>query len=299
MIDLAELVQGYLDEKSAGWSAQSTFDREVDGLESFARFLDGRPLRREEVVSYVAAIRARKTRIGEPLRPKAVECWVGPVRRLLRWASVTGKLLEDFTGLLVMRGGRVVPRTLAEAEVIQLIEQGARDVRQRAVIETLYGTGLRASELCRLRLEDVDLQDRLLLVRQGKGGKDRVVPFGVRVGTALVAYLRECRPAKDGPLFLSPRGRRLRPHRLGLLVAAAGKRAGLARPASPHRLRHSYATHLLRNGADVRHIQMLLGHASLMSTQVYLGLDVADLACMLQKSHPRERSRNDNHEHEP
>jgi integrase/recombinase XerD len=292
VIEVDKLVEDYLAERKCVWVAY-TLQRETEALEHFCRFLNGRELRPEEVIAFLAAVRARTTKAGEPLRPKTVDFYVGPVRRMLRWASRTGRLLCDLSPFLALRRARTVPRTLAETEVVGLIEKGAQDVRERAILETLYGTGLRAGELCRLRLEDVDLQDRLVFVSQGKGRKDRIVPFGERVRAAIVAYLRECRPAKDGPLFLTRTGRRFRRHGLGMLVAAAGKRAGLTRPASPHRLRHSYATHLLRNGADIRHIQMLLGHASLMSTQVYLGLDVADLARMLEKHHPRERQKTD------
>jgi len=105
----------------------------------------------------------------------------------------------------------------------------------------------------------------------------------------VLAYLRE-RPRRGGPLFLTKRGARpLTVGTLELLVWDAGKRAGLMRKASPHRLRHSFATHLLKNGADVRHIQILLGHASLSSTQVYLGVEASDLHRMIDEHHPRER----------
>lgn len=285
---VAELVAAYLGENKPTWS-EETVARETRALERFRVFLDGRELSADTVIAYVAAVRARVTKTGEPLKPRTVQCVTGPVRRLLRWAALSGRLMQDLSGLIAVAWARTVPRTLSEAEAVALIDKGARNARERAVLETLYGTGLRASELCRLRLEDVDLQERLVFVRQGKGQKDRLVPFGPRAGAAILAYLRECRPAKSGPLFLTSTGRRHTRGLLGLLVAGAGRRAGLTRLASPHRLRHSYATHLLRNGADIRHIQALLGHASLASTQVYLGLDVGDLARMLEKSHPWER----------
>lgn len=188
----------------------------------------------------------------------------------------------------MVRPWETLPRTLSESEVFELIEKGAKGARERAIFEVLYGTGLRASELIRLTPDDIDLLTGILYVRQGKGRKDRVVPFGERVKAAVLAYLRE-RPRKGGPLFLNARDGPLTVGTLETLVWSAGKRAGLARLASPHRLRHSYATHLLQGGADVRHIQVLLGHASLASTQVYLGVEVSDLARMLEKSHPRER----------
>jgi integrase/recombinase XerD len=130
----------------------------------------------------------------------------------------------------------------------------------------------------------------VLFVRQGKGSKDRVVPFGERVRQAIRVYLREERPAWSGPLFLSTQRGALTREGLEALVTRAAQHAGILRPVSPHRLRHSYATHLLRHGAPLVAIQRLLGHASLVSTEIYLALETKDLARMVQKSHPREQS---------
>jgi site-specific recombinase XerD len=286
--DVAALVAAYLDEKAPTWNPSTTaIVRRV--LEDFRRFVVGDAILPEHVVAFVADVRSRKGRTGEPLRPASISGPLGVVRRFLRWVAVSGRMLSDLSGLIVTRWAPAVPRTLGEDEVTNLIDNGARDAREQAVLEMLYGTGLRADELCRLLLDDIDLQDGFVFVRQGKHRKDRIVPFGERARAALLAYLRECRPAKSGPFFLTKTGCRYTPGLLGLLVAGAGRRAGLKRPASPHRLRHSYATHLLLNGADIRHIQVLLGHASLESTQVYLGLDIADLARMIERSHPRAR----------
>jgi len=197
------------------------------------------------------------------------------VRRFLKWALLHGHLLQDLSGMIVTPQVQALPRPLGEKDVETLID-GTTDVRTRALLELLYGTGLRAQETVKLDLVDVDLQAQLVMVRRGKGSKDRVVPFGTRVKQALLAYLRD-RPARDGALFLNARGRRFSRSRIGDLVRNAGRRASIAPFVSPHRLRHSYATHLLKNGADIRHIQVLLGHASLNSTQVYLGLDEQDL----------------------
>jgi integrase/recombinase XerD len=157
------------------------------------------------------------------------------------------------------------------------------------MLELLSGTGLRASELCRLRVEDVDLAQDVVFVLPGKGKKDRIVPFGEKARTALVDYLRHGRPFTGGALFVTTRGTPFRRKLLTRSVVAAGRRAGLTHPVSPHRIRHSYATHLLRHGASLRALQLLLGHASLASTQIYLDVEVEDLARMLEKSHPRER----------
>ncbi len=283
----AELVEAYLMEKAPAWQAE-TVERARFVLHEFLRLVPGGFVLPEHVVAYVMDVRTRKTKRGAPLAVPTLHGRLATVRRFLEWTVLAGHLLQDLSGLIVLKKYRVLPRTLSAEEVTALLEQGARDARERAILEVLYGTGLRASELVRLWPDDVDLAERLLFVRQGKGRKDRVVPFGERVKAAVLAYLRQRQP-RPGPLFFTLRGDPMTRSALEGLVTKAGKRAGLLHPASPHRLRHSYATHLLQNGADVRHIQVLLGHTSLCSTQVYLGVDTADLKRMLQRSHPRER----------
>ncbi len=285
----SELVEAYLAEKAPAWSA-GTLEKARRALGDFLRFVEGGLVLPQHVVAYLVDVRSRRTRQGAPLAAKTVQGYLAAVRRLLDWALLSGHILQDLAGLIVLEKCRALPRTLGEEETRSLIEQGTRSARERAVLETLYGTGLRASELVHLRLDDVDLAERLVYVRQGKGMKDRMVPFGERVRAAIQAYLRE-RPHVPGPLFLGARDQPLTRSSLEGLVRKAGQRAGLVRPASPHRLRHSYASHLLRHGASIRHIQVLMGHASLLSTEVYLDVETSDLRKMIERSHPRERER--------
>ena len=284
--DAARLVRLYLDERAPAW-AEATLRQARQVLGDFLLFVEGRSLDAEHVRAYVRDVRSRRNRKGEPWSPHSVESALSLVRRFLKWALLRGHLFQDLGAVIVTPRTVALPRTLGEAEVFDLLER-TKSVRTRAILELLYGTGLRAKEAVALDLVDVDLQAQVLSVRQGKGRKERLVPFGRKVKEALRAYLRE-RAAREGALFLTKSGRRMVRSALGDLVRQAGERAGLERPVSPHRLRHSYATHLLRNGADIRHIQTLLGHSSLSSTQVYLGLDVTDLARMIERSHPRER----------
>jgi integrase/recombinase XerD len=166
--------------------------------------------------------------------------------------------------------------------------------RDRAILETLYGTGIRRGECCRLDLMDLDLSEATLLVRNGKGRKDRLVPVPGRAALALDLYLRETRPdlvrdSREMALFLSREGRRLHPTSLNLLVCKHGRAARIPVRPSVHGLRHACATHLLAGGADVRHVQQLLGHRSLETTAVYTKVDVKDLRTVLARAHPRER----------
>jgi integrase/recombinase XerD len=169
--------------------------------------------------------------------------------------------------------------------------------RDRALLEVLYGTGIRLRECARLELRDVDLGKGALFVRDGKGKKDRVVPFAGQAVAALDLYLREGRPAlarsaREQALFLSSiSGGALDASSIQLAVHNHARAAGLPVAVSPHVLRHTYATHLIQGGADVRHVQKLLGHACLQSTTIYTRVFPRDLAQAVAKAHPRERAR--------
>jgi site-specific recombinase XerD len=168
-------------------------------------------------------------------------------------------------------------------------------LRDTTVLELLYGAGLRVSECARLDLRDVDLARRLLLVRNGKGRKDRFVPIGGRAASALDGYLRHSRPELvrdpgEPALFLSRyRGGRL--GSLGLQRVVKRHAASVGLMLSPHGLRHACATHLLRGGADVRHVQELLGHREITTTALYTRVVMEDLKRALKRAHPRERER--------
>jgi len=210
------------------------------------------------------------------------------------------------------RADRPLPRTLSVAEAAAVVEagkDGGTDLtsRDRALLELLYATGLRVSELVALDLSDVDLASRQLRTL-GKGRKERIVPFGEKAAAALREYLKERGPGeregdepgakrrRSGPrpprstsdaLFRNARGGRLTDRSVRRILDRALRIAGLTRHASPHALRHSFATHLLAAGADLRSIQELLGHASLSTTQKYTHLDAERLIEVYRKSHPR------------
>jgi integrase/recombinase XerC len=195
--------------------------------------------------------------------------------------------------LLSPRLEKRVPTHLDEKDVALLVEMpgdGATAVRGRAILELLYATGIRCSELVGLDVSEVDRPGRMIRVL-GKGRKERIVPFGGRASDALDVYLRlrqEARPRTDA-LFVNARGGRLTDRSVRLLVATRVKAVALARRVSPHTLRHSFATHLLERGADLRAIQELLGHASLSTTQRYTHVNMRHLLDIYNKSHPRAK----------
>jgi integrase/recombinase XerD len=193
------------------------------------------------------------------------------------------------------RMGRRLPSLLSREEVEALLGQpdprkpaGRRD---RAMLELLYATGLRVSELVSLELNDVNLETRVLVAR-GKGSKERLVPVGAPAAEAVRAYLSTARAAllrgrRSKDLFVTPRGRRMTRQAFGRIVARLARGAGIRRAISPHKLRHSFATHLLEGGADLRAVQAMLGHADVSTTQIYTHVDGAHARRLYGRFHPR------------
>jgi len=188
---------------------------------------------------------------------------------------------------------KYLPRTLTVDEAYALLEQkgdgGLLALRDRAIVETLYSCGLRVSELTGLDVGSVDLQQGLVRVL-GKGRKERIVPVGRKAREALRAYLdARGNPGDEAALFLNRRGGRLTARSVERNLKLQLLRAGILKEATPHALRHSFATHLLDGGADLRSIQELLGHASLSTTQKYTQVSVDHLMNVYDKAHPRSR----------
>ena len=207
---------------------------------------------------------------------------------------------DDFTALLVgPKLARKIPGTLSAAEVARLLAAPAggdpRALRDRALLELFYSSGLRVSELAALNLQQVDIENGFIRVF-GKGSKERIVPVGGRACDALTAYLASGRPHLVKPktgsqLFLNNRGSALSRVMLWMLVKKYAKRAGITKNVKPHGLRHSFATHLLTGGADLRAIQEMLGHASISTTQIYTAVEPSRLLDQHAKFHPRNRER--------
>ena len=197
--------------------------------------------------------------------------------------------------LSLPRSEKHLPETLSPGDVRRLIESvgpgDLRGLRDRAMLELLYSSGLRVSELCNARLENLDLDSGFIRVT-GKGNKTRIVPVGAPALAAMKTYLESGRPALVKPktgaeVFLSIRGRKLTPQRIWQLIKQYAARAGLDINVFPHLLRHSFATHLLGGGADLRIIQELLGHADISTTQIYTHVETSGLKAVLKKFHPR------------
>jgi integrase/recombinase XerD len=247
----------------------------------------------------------RKTRYGRPptLTTRALN--LSMLRRFFAFLERRRWILLDPARQITLPRPDTLPRVvLSQSQAQRLMGIAYRfngrwwwphvETRDHAILELLYGTGIRLGECVRLDVADVDLLEEQLLVRNGKGRKDRVVPIPHRALLALDAYLRDARPAflkdpREAALFVTWEGKRLTPITLRVMVQRRARAAKLPLVVSPHVLRHSCATHLLRGGADVRHVQEILGHAEIDSTMRYTRVAVADLAQVLERSHPRER----------
>jgi integrase/recombinase XerD len=220
-------------------------------------------------------------------------------RRFFRWALREGLMQADPT--LKLRAAKTplrVPKTLSEAQVEALLAAPEPTtplgLRDRAMLELLYACGLRVSELVGLKTVQLGLNEGVLRV-SGKGGKERMVPFGGEAEAWLRRYLNEARPPllaksrsrSSTALFLSQRGAAMSRQRFWMLIKAHALRAGITQPLSPHTLRHAFATHLLNHGADLRAVQLLLGHADIGTTTIYTHVARERLKQLHARHHPR------------
>jgi integrase/recombinase XerD len=232
------------------------------------------------------------------LAPKSVTRHMASLKVFFRYLQLEGVITDNQAELLGSpKLWQKVPQVLSAGQVDQLLAAPRKAdglwLRDRAMLELLYATGCRVSELSNLRLRDVHLAERYAMCR-GKGDKQRIVPLGTRAVDAVEKYLREERgrlAGKRSPtpewVLLSSRGDRLRRERIWELIKRYAARAGAPPEISPHSLRHSFATHLLAGGADLRQVQELLGHASIATTQIYTHVDHTRLKRVHEAFHPR------------
>lgn len=249
---------------------------------------------REVSTALISDYLAARKRGG--LAAASIKLIVVALKIFFRFLTTKGAVSRDPAATLPLpRIERYLPETLNEIQVEQLLEAvdttcplGLRD---RAILELLYASGLRISELTNARLEDFRDDERTVLVT-GKGKKMRLVPFGRKASEAIAAYIAKERPKlvkrrTHSEVFLSCRGTKLTTARVWQIVKKHAQRSGLEANIYPHLLRHSFATHLLSNGADLRIIQEMLGHADIATTQIYTHVDQQRLKAVHRKFHPR------------
>ena len=293
-------------------SAKLTIAAYTSDLAQFAEFLERRKqnltgARRDDVRTYIQEL------FSNQLDARSVGRKLSAIRHLYRHLLLDGKIDKDPTlNIDLPKQWKVLPKALSRDEVgamlggTTLAETHPRNetaraqalaLRDHAMLELLYAAGVRVSEVADARLEDLKLEMGYIMVR-GKGDKERMVPLGVPAQQALQRYLKSGREVmakkRSSPLlFLGTGGRRLTRQRVWQLVGKAGLASGLSpgRHVSPHMLRHSCATHMVENGADLRTVQTILGHADISTTQIYTHVALDRLKSVYAKHHPRAKAR--------
>ncbi|UGT54812.1 site-specific tyrosine recombinase XerD [Nocardia asteroides] len=309
---LAREIDAYLDhlavERGAARNTLGAYRRDLGRYRSF---LDGRGIdslravTQGDVAEFTMALRSGGAD-HPPLAAGSVARALIAVRGLHKFAAAEGLTDTDVAHAVKPPApGRRLPKALPYDQVLRLLEAaggegdaaegGPRGLRDRALLELLYSTGARISEMVGLDVDDIDTEQRCVVLR-GKGGKQRLVPIGRPALAAVDAYLVRGRPSlaasgkgSGGALFLNARGGRLSRQSAWQVLQTAAERAGIGAAVSPHTLRHSFATHLLDGGADVRVVQELLGHASVTTTQIYTLVTVSTLREVWATAHPRAR----------
>ena len=299
----SRVVSSFIDylkvEKGLGALTVSAYTRDIG---QFAAFLDRskRTLlnaRKEDVRSFIQQLFANS------VDGRSVARKLSAIRHLYRFLLLDRRIERDPTlNIPLPKQWKVLPKSLALEEVEQMLtanvtsdrkDSGALAIRNRAMLEVFYAGALRVSEVVSLKVEDVKLEMGCVLVR-GKGDKERIVPVGRSAQEALSLYLRESRPQLAGNrnspvLFIARGAKRLTRQRVWQMVRAASDVTG--RHASPHMLRHSCATHMVENGADLRTVQTILGHADISTTQIYTHVALDRLKSVYHKHHPRAKAR--------
>jgi integrase/recombinase XerD len=279
-------------EKGLSDNTIQAYRRDIQKFAAFAseRGLGTRDVTRSDVVDFLASLYRRR------LDSRSVARHLVTIRNFFRFALLEGYIDEDPAATIESpRFRQSLPEFLSIAEVDRLLQQPDTNtvvgLRDRALIEIMYSAGLRVSELCGLRVDDLQMDPGCLRCI-GKGHKERLVPVGKQALAVVRKYLRTGRPKllrdNSSPyLFLNQRGGKLDRITFWKLLGAYGRKAALRKPLTPHMLRHSFATHLLDRGADLRSVQMMLGHSDISTTQIYTHVIEERLKHVYKAHHPR------------
>ena len=304
----------FQDREMQGYSPETIF-HERQRIEYFLEFLKARDeenlgeITLETLNKFQMHIYKNPGKSGKPLALAVQGLILIVVRSFFRWLVRNNHILADpASGLELPRIKQKFPKGIMTKKEIEKVLAApdvdtTRGLRDRAIMEVLYSTGMRNKELRELKVYDVNLPEGQIHIRQGKGGKDRIVPMGEIAAKYVELYLHESRQKilnsqgrnahineDPGYLFLSTNKTQLVGLSLRQIIKQYALKVGLKNVITPHSFRHTCATHLLKGHANIRHIQILLGHRSLVSTQVYTHLEIGDLKKELKRCHPRERA---------
>lgn len=307
-MQLTDALRRYLNALLSEGKSRSTAINAKSALKALCALLESigvshiAELNHDTLMAYREELAWHVTAKGTPLSARSQAESLGHLRAFCRFLVREDWLLADPSLRIPNpKKPRSLPRAILDAkEVHQLMAQPdmrtARGQRDRVILEVLYSTAIRREEVSNLKMQDVDTATGYVQVRQGKGGKDRVVPLGASVCQLIETYIAGVRgewPNADASdyLFLNRWGNRMDPNSVGAVVHKCVQWAGIKKPVSTHTFRHSCATHMLKNGASIRHLQEMLGHVSLETTQVYTRITINDLKDIHAKYHPREQQK--------
>ena len=299
-------MHAYLDWTQVTGTSKDTHRRRESALRRFAAWCSERDLQHPAEISrailerYQRHLREVRKSDGRPLSIGAQHLLLTPLQSFFKWLVRERRLLINPAAELILpKRPKQLPHTLLSIQDIATILaqpdlHSVEGLRDRAMLEVFYATGVRRLELANLDLSDLDARHRTLLIRAGKGQQDRFVPLGARALHWVERYHQDSRPllqnAPEEPaLFLSDQGKRFRRSALSARVKRILERAGIDRPGSCHLFRHACATHMLQGGADIRVIQVLLGHRSLETTQIYTHVALDHLSQIHAATHPLVR----------
>ncbi|MDD9923656.1 MAG: site-specific tyrosine recombinase XerC [Boseongicola sp.] len=305
---LADYHDAYLEYLRVRHFTESTVVGRQESLRVFLVWAQERELTQPQEItkpileSYQRHLWRYRKKNGKPLGVSTQRGRLGAVKDYFSWLCRQNVLVANPASDLEMPRPqhRLPEQALSENEIESLMNVpdigDPLGLRDRALYELLYSTGMRRSELVRLKVEDLNQERRTLQIKQGKGRKDRVVPVGQRAMRWMVKYLEDIRPLllvreDERALFLTSYGETFNADVLSRMVSKSLKTAGIKRNGSCHLLRHTCATHMLEGGADIRYIQQLLGHASLDTTSVYTQVTIQQLRRIHSQTHPAERAR--------
>ncbi|MDH4161304.1 MAG: tyrosine recombinase XerC [Nitrospirota bacterium] len=285
---IAAFLRHLKDGRNVSANTERGYSTDLDQFASFFGTITVDAITHQDLRSFLGHLMDLK------LRKSTISRKLSAVRAFFSYLNRQGVLDRNPAKLLATpRQDKRLPSVLTVDDAFRLMQAPSEDqreaLRDRAVLETLYSTGIRVSELVGMNHEDIDRNGHLVRIR-GKGRKERIVPVGNKALDAIDAYCAgKAVSTGDGAVFTNPSGKRLTVRTVQRILGNYRKKLGLSHTASPHTLRHSYATHLLESGADLRSIQELLGHASLSTTQRYTHLNLDSLMETYDKAHPRAK----------
>jgi integrase/recombinase XerD len=306
MENASELMFTFREHLEALGRSPATVELYTEQAGSFLKAIgagDIRQVTRSDIEAYIAGLYEHKTNEGKPYSTGTLCVKVRAVKRLFEYLErVNTIFINPAETIREPRKEKNLPRhVLSVKEMAALLDQPnlalMTGIRDRAILEVFYATGIRLEELCRLTVFDADLTGGMIRINRGKGQKDRVVPMGRHAVKALREYITKARPRltkknrKARELFINQYGKPMSAQVVGIMVRTCARGAGIEKKVTAHCLRHTFATALVRNGADIRAVQKMLGHADLKTTEQYVRSLGLSIKAVHQKTHPRERDR--------